>query len=142
MILVRLCFPSTLGASVTINGTVFTNNSSSIATPTALVAWLNTLESNSQAVFTLTNPTTITVSYYGQNVNDTGITYPTTSAVFTFNGVPYTMSSAASNATDIVNYLNTLGIGAFGYKSGAGTPHTIFYVGAQKWDSILAFFGR
>lgn len=133
-------FPSALGASVIINGTAFTN-SSSIATPTALVAWLNTLETNSQAVFTLTNPTTITVSYYGQNVNDTGITYPTTSAVFVFNGVPYTMSAGASNASAIVTYLNSLGIGAFGFKSGAGTPHTIFYVGAQKWDSMTAFFG-
>lgn len=130
-------FPSTTGARITINGTTYIN-SSTIADATALVAWLNTLYSQSLGIFTLTSPTQISVSHPIVDLSVNPIPFSTVSAMAVFNGVTYTMATAAANGQDLVTWLNTLGVGIFGLNNTGA--NLIYYIGNQNWDTITLFY--
>jgi len=126
-------------ASVIIDGVTYTNNVA-MANSTALVAWLNTLTTTAQGIFTLLSPTLIRINHYSQYFNST-FTYPTTSVTATINGVVYTSSTPMANVSAVVAWLNTLGVGAFGIYINGGEPTTIYYLGLQNWTLFSATWG-
>lgn len=126
-------------ASVIIDGVTYTNNVA-MADSTALVVWLNTLTTTAQGIFTLLSPTLIKIAHYEQ-AKDIVATYPTTSVSATINGVVYTSNTPMANVSAVLNWLNTLGVGAFGIYINGGEPITIYYLGLQNWTLFSATWG-